>query len=121
MDATTVIRLAERIEAEPLFDAGLCRLAFDMVAAKLPAIDDAMIRNGALGGTDAVLSVIAHALPGWAITIHGTASETNPGWSCTLRRSDRRDDDPALGVGKGPLLGNVLIGALLKGMARAHP
>jgi hypothetical protein len=118
MDATAVNTLADQIAAGPLYDAGLCRVAFDVVEARLPALDKAMIRNGALGETDAVLMIIAHALPGWSIVLHGTASEARPDWTCTLRRSDRRDDDPALGVARGPKLGNVLIAALLRGLSR---
>jgi hypothetical protein len=121
MDAHALNTLADQIQAATLYDAGLCRVAFDLVETELPALDKAMIRNGALGETDAVLMVIAHALPDWSIVLRGTASDAKADWTCTLRRSDRRDDDPALGVGKGPKLGNVLIAALLRGLARVQP
>ena len=118
MDAQALVALAEKIEQEPLYDAGLCKLAFDGVETKLPDVDQAMIRNGAMGGVDAVLMVIDHGLPGWAISLQGTASEVHGHWTCSLRRQIGRDDDPAMGVAKGPKLSNGMIAALLKALTR---
>jgi len=118
MTNDALIALAERIEAAPLYDAPLTRQAFDLVETHLPDLDRAMIRNGALGGVDAVLTVIDHGFPGWSVSMHGTASETHGDWTCTLRRSEVHDNDMAVGVGKGPHLPNALLGALLKLLAR---
>ena len=118
MDPGALISLAERIEADPSYDAGLTRTAFDMVETHLPEVDRAMIRNGALGGVEAVLLIIDHGFPGWAISMQGTASEADGHWTVSLRKSDIRDEDPFVGVGHGPRLSNALIGALLKALAR---
>jgi hypothetical protein len=63
MDAHALNTLADQIQAATLYDAGLCRVAFDLVETKLPALDKAMIRNGALGETDAVLMFCAAQRP----------------------------------------------------------
>lgn len=114
---SALTEMAQRIEAEPLYDAALTRLAFDLVEGALPEVDKAMVRKGAVGSADAVLLLIDHAFPGWAIAMHGTASEKHGNWTCTLRRSDLHDSDAYVGVGRGPKLSNALIGALLKALA----
>ncbi|KPP93668.1 MAG: hypothetical protein HLUCCA08_05690 [Rhodobacteraceae bacterium HLUCCA08] len=118
MDHAALTGLAARIETDRAYDAGLTQVAFEAVGAHLPRLDQAMIRNGALGGTDAVLMVIDHGLPGWSVAINGTASEADGHWVCTLRRSADDADEALIGSGHGPLLSNVLIAALLRALVR---
>lgn len=111
-----LLALAAQIEAASDDDAGLCRLAFEQVGAHLPALDRALVRNGALGSVDAVLLIVDHGLPGWEIALRGRASETLGDWHVSLRRGD--DDALRLGTGQGPRLSNVLIAALLRALAQ---
>ena len=69
------------------------------------------------GGVDAVLAAVAAALPGWAVSMDGQASTEHGHWTCTLRRSRARDNDEAVGVGRGNRAGPALLGALLKALA----
>lgn len=117
MKKSELMDLAGKIEALSVYDAGLTRRAFDLVAIKFPELDRAMIEAGALGSIDAALLLIDHGLPGWSLSMDGIASETNGYWKCTLRRSSVRDNDAFLGIGSGPRLSNVLIAALLKALA----
>jgi len=66
------------------------------------------------GSADAVLGLIDAALPGWAITLEGTASPDHGSWTCTLRRSRMRDNDEVIGVGKAQHLHQALLGALIR-------
>ena len=120
MDPQSLVAIADQIAAEPLYDAALCQTAFEGAQAHLPEVDEVMTRNGALGGTDAVLTVIDHGQNGWAISLQGSASEVNGHWTCSLRRQVGRDDDPAIGVAKGPKLSNVMVAALLKALTRKN-
>ncbi|CUH39340.1 hypothetical protein JSE7799_02064 [Jannaschia seosinensis] len=121
MEPKALIELAKQIEAEPEYDADLCRTAFDQVEVHLPEIDKEMIRKGALGTVDAVLLIVDHGLPGWTISMHGTASERHGDWTTSLRRSDTQDNDAVIGIGKGPKLSNTLVAALLKALAHRPP
>lgn len=60
-----------------------------------------------------VLRLIDACLPGWVITLHGTATAPDGHWRCTLRRSER-DDDAAIGHGYAPKVGGALLEALLR-------
>ena len=42
-------KLATEIEKLPIYDAGLTRRAFDLVAAELPAADRQMVEGGGAG------------------------------------------------------------------------
>ena len=117
MDRKALSAMADRIEADPLYDGALCRAAFEAAEAHLPDTDSAMVRNGALGSVDAVIELVNHAFPGWAISMHGTASPGHGHWTVTLKPSDVQDSAEYLGVGRGPKLSNALIGAFLKAVA----
>ncbi len=111
-------KLATEIEKLPIYDAGLTRRAFDLVAAELPAADRQMVEAGALGSVDAAVLLIDHEFPGWTISMDGIANEKNGHWKCTLRKSKSRDNDAFIGIGKGPKLSNALIASLLKALAQ---
>ena len=69
------------------------------------------------GGVDAVLAAVWAALPGWTVSMDGRASLEHGDWTCTIRRSRARDNDEAVGVGRGNHAGPALLGALLKALA----
>jgi hypothetical protein len=120
MQTENLMDLAARIEVLPTYDAALTRQAFDLVSRDLPEADRAMIEAGSLGSIAAVLVLIDHALPGWAVSMTGIANDVNGHWTCTLRRSGAQDDDAFIGIGKGPKLSNALLGALLKALAQGQ-
>lgn len=66
------------------------------------------------GSVDAVLVIVDRALPGWAISMEGSASAEHGHWTCSLRRSRERDDDAVVGVGKSQHLVPALLAALIK-------
>ncbi len=120
MQIENLMDLAARIEVLPTYDAALTRQAFDLVSRKMPEADLAMIEAGSLGSIAAVLVLIDHALPGWAVSMTGIANDINGHWTCTLRRSGTQDDDAFIGIGKGPELSNALLGALLKALSQGR-
>lgn len=93
--------LADRVRAAV---TSLVRDKPDLVPASPDFYDD----------THAVLVLITHVLPGWSMSLEGRATRGNGHWTCTLRRSDWRDDDPFIGIGKGPTMPHALLAALLK-------
>ena len=94
-------------------------LADQAIAALNTAAAGAVIERSDLDSTDKVLSLIYAIRPGWSVSMRGTAHLPNGHWRCTLRRSDRRDNDEYLGVGRGPTLPHSLLAALLKALASA--
>ena len=77
------------------------------------------IERAALDSTDEVLALIYAIRPGWSVSMKGVARLPNGHWRCTLRRSQERDNDEYLGVGRGPTLSHALLAALLKALAFA--
>ena len=77
------------------------------------------IAHSDLDSTDKVLAIIYAIRPGWSVSMKGVARLPNGHWRCTLRRSDMRDNDEYLGVGRGPTLSHALLAALLKALAFA--
>lgn len=114
-------------------DKGLADLAMEVEAAL--TLDEAIagramaelrkiagghaIERGDLESTDKVLALIYAVRPGWSVSMRGVARLPNGHWRCTLRRSDTRDNDEYLGVGRGPTLPHSLLAALLKALAFA--
>lgn len=70
-----------------------------------------------LDSTDRILGLIYEIRPGWAVSMKGVAALPNGHWRCSLRRSDSRDNDEYLGIGRGPTLPHSLLAALLLVMA----
>lgn len=65
---------------------------------------------------DAALQLIVRTLPGWAITLEGSAHSPEGGWSCMLRRSGLRDDEEVIGVGRAATAPVAVVVALLRVM-----
>lgn len=106
----TLPELAAEVEAALSLEAILA----EKIMAALGEACGRKVKRPELDSTDAVLALIFALRPGWDIAIHGTANLPNGHWSCTLRSSGVRDNDPYLGVGRGPTLPHALLAALLK-------
>ena len=90
--------LALEVEAALTLEGDLADKA---IAALNTAAAGTVIERADLDSTDKVLSLIYAIRPGWSVSMRGTAHLPNGHWRCTLRRSDRRDNDEYLGVGRG--------------------
>jgi hypothetical protein len=107
--------LATRLEAGD----GLTRVDASRVADLIGAAfsDRPVWRTGqieALASTDAVLSLLAEALPSWSVHITGHSASATGRWTCTIRETGVRDDDELIGVGKAEVLPNAVTAAILK-------
>ncbi|MBV2359128.1 hypothetical protein KUH32_05015 [Thalassococcus sp. CAU 1522] len=67
-----------------------------------------------LDTTDGAILVVDRAYPDWTIGIHGRANDKDGHWRCTLRQSDVRDNDLAIGVGRAPVLSRAILAAVLR-------
>jgi len=110
----TLTSVATSLEAALTVDETLAAQAVAAINAQSPAVP---ATPDTLDSVDQVLALIHEFRPGWSLVIHGTASQPNGHWRCTLRRSSRRDEDEYLGVGRGPTLPHALLAALLKVLA----
>jgi len=68
----------------------------------------------ALGSTDAMLCLVAEALPSWSVHVTGHSASAAGRWTCTIRETGVRDDDELIGVGKADTLPHAVAAALLK-------
>ena len=64
--------------------------------------------------TDGALHVADAAFPNWVVRIHGRANDRDGHWRCTLRESDIRDNDKAIGSGRSPVLAQAILAAILR-------
>jgi hypothetical protein len=107
--------LATRLEAKDgLTRADASRVA-DLIEAAFP--DRPIWRTSqieALASTDAVLALLAEALPSWSVHITGNSASATGRWTCTIRETGVRDDDELIGVGKAEVLSNAVTAAILK-------
>ncbi len=115
MEDVTLRGIAEAIEqtcavADP--DAVLAA-----IRPKLPEGDRAKASVETFASTDEVLLLVDHVFPGWSITISGVASEKDGHWTCVLRSSAARDNDPFVGIGKCGTLPLAVLAAFLKALA----
>ncbi len=109
-------KLAQEVEAALTLESNLV----ERVIAQLHRVlKDQNIEPKHLDSTDKILSLITAIRPGWVISMRGTAHLPNGHWSCSLRKSDMRDNDEYLGIGRGPTLSHSLLAALLKALALA--
>ncbi|MGG7643494.1 hypothetical protein ACQ5SP_01620 [Rhodovulum sp. YNF3179] len=118
MMGNTLREMAERIEDATMLDAERGEAIIAALRAAAPEIDpQGTLTPDRLLSTDAVIDLVDRVLPGWAISMDGTASRSHGHWTCTLRMSGVRDNDAYLGVGHGPRLPLVLLAALLRATA----
>jgi hypothetical protein len=114
--------LAARLEAGDVPDREMAGRIAQLVAAAAPdrpVWHGAM--TGALGSTDAVLGLLAEALPSWSVHISGSSATVTSRWTCTIRETGVRDDDELIGVGKAETLAGAVAAALLKVIGMRKP
>ena len=110
--------LARRVEAASNADLDLPATVASALRASFPAAASAgQIPDDIATSTDAILAQVIATLPGWHFSIHGRARASGE-WRCTLRRSDVRDDDEAIGVGEAHTLNLAILAAVLRVAAR---
>lgn len=92
------------------FDAVVHALAFLVpgAAAKESAVAER------IGSADGAIHVVDDAFPNWVITLRGRANDKDGHWRCTLRESDSRDSDAAIGSGRSPVLAQAILAAVLR-------
>ena len=67
-----------------------------------------------IGATDHAIQIADAAYPDWFIQIRGRANDSDGHWRCTLRESDSRDSDAAIGIGRSPVLGQAVLAAVIR-------
>jgi hypothetical protein len=82
-------------------------IGFLLPAVALPGADR-------IGTTDQAILVADDAYPNWTIRIRGRANDADGHWRCTLRESDSRDSDAAIGTGRSPVLGQAILAAVIR-------
>jgi hypothetical protein len=104
--------LISTIESASMLDIDLAAAALTGLRTALPEASSEL-RVSVVDSTDAALDLVARTLPGWLITLEGTA-RTPDHWSCTLRQSGVRDDDEVIGTGRAPTPALALVSALIR-------
>lgn len=84
------------------------------LAFLLPKLKAESMTPQLLSTTDGAMHVADAAYPNWSVNIHGRANDRDGHWRCTLRESDVRDNDQALGVGRSPVLAQAILAAVLR-------
>ena len=67
-----------------------------------------------IGTTDTAMHIADQAFPNWAVHIHGRANDKDGHWRCTLRETDGRDNDAAIGSGRSPVLSQAILAATMR-------
>ena len=67
-----------------------------------------------LGSTDGAILVASSAYPGWYIDLHGHATTRQGRWKCTLRESESRDNDAAIGLAQSVKPSQAILAAVLR-------
>lgn len=89
------------------FDGVAHAIGFLLPDVALPGAD-------LLGTTDQAILIADDAYPNWSIHIRGRANDADGHWRCTLRESDSRDSDAAIGTGRSPVLGQAMLAAVIR-------
>lgn len=111
----TTNRLAELQDRLATTAAGdLSSLALDgLTMAWPPTVVPPPFDPDLTSSFDKALSLIADALPGWAVGLEGTAAVGGT-WTCKLRATGLRDDDELIGLGTAATAPLAMIVALLQ-------
>lgn len=89
------------------FDGVIHALAFLRPDVETPTAEQ-------IGTSDHAMLVADDAFPNWSVHIRGQANDRDGHWHCTLRESDSRDSDAAIGTGRAPVLGQAILAAVLR-------
>lgn len=106
-----LLKLRSRVEEARDIDAELLHLVAEELRRVFPGAPSHP--ESLSDPTEAVLRLVDRSLPGWTITLRGTATEPDGHWHCTLRKSDAHDDDALIGVGTAPTVSLALLRALV--------
>lgn len=90
--------------------AGVC----NALRFLLPGEDTKALSVEKIATTDGALLVVDAAFPNWVVRIRGRANDHDGHWRCTLRESDIRDNDRAIGSGRSPVLAQAILAAILR-------
>ena len=111
---TTDLRvLLAKCEAATAPDAALEADLNSALQEHVPAVENAAEADRVLASTDAALTMVAKAFPGWSIVLQGG---TGPGaqWHCMLRESEGDLDDQTVAAGRGSTPAMAIALATLK-------
>jgi hypothetical protein len=112
-------KLAKRVEAAGSADPDLSANVASALREWFPSAASAgPIPDDIATSTDAIVAQVIAVLPGWHFSIHGRARITSGAWRCTLRRSDVRDDDEAIGIGEAQSINLAILAAVLRAAGR---
>ncbi|OAN77316.1 hypothetical protein A8B78_14400 [Jannaschia sp. EhC01] len=92
------------------FDAVIGAFAF-LLPGKLP---ENVATPQRAATTDGAMLIADEAYPNWTVHIHGRANDRDGHWHCTLRESDTRDSDAAIGSGRSAVLAQAILAATLR-------
>ncbi|WP_170608738.1 hypothetical protein [Ruegeria arenilitoris] len=74
-----------------------------------------------VAGAEQAIHIADVAFPNWSVNIHGRANERDGHWRCSLRESDARDNDAAIGIGSSPVLSQAILAATMRLAMSLHP
>ncbi len=111
MSSETMDALQRRVDAVHEIDAPLLRDVASELRSLFPGAD--LGADTPHDSTEAILHLVDRCLPGWTITLRGTATAPDGHWHCALRESGERDNDAVIGSGEGPTVGLALLRALV--------
>jgi hypothetical protein len=115
MTNTELQRLADRIEGDAPLSPGEAAQAAQLIDAACPGRPVWRgVRSEAFGSTDAMLGLVAEALPSWSVHLGGSSAQVAGRWTCTIREGGVRDDDETIGVGQAATAADAVAAALLK-------
>jgi hypothetical protein len=110
--------LATRIETAGANRDLPADLARALRASFPPAASAAQIPNECETPPDAILAEVIALLPGWHSSIHGRTHTDAGACRGALCRSEVRDDDKTIGVGKANSINPAILAAMLHVAAR---
>lgn len=117
MTTDDILRLAANVEADAAAAQDLSRIAGAITAAFPGRPLWQTARAEVFGSTDALLALVAEALPSWSVHLSGASATVRGRWTCTIRETGVRDDDELIGVGKAATAAGAVTAALLKVIA----
>lgn len=107
--------LIEKIKSGDESTDDLVESAFNYLKQlKLDPDGAAAVTIAHLADSDGVLAAANKIVPGWSVHLTGKAYVNDGHWTCTLRRSQGRDNDDFVGIGKAKQMHHALLSALLE-------
>jgi hypothetical protein len=115
MGQTELGELARRLEAANVVGLDLREAVVKALRESFPdAAAAGLVADDIAASTDAIVTMVVVALPGWHFSIHGRARRDPGSWRCSLRRSDVLDDDEIVGLGEARHLNLAVLAAVVR-------